>query len=427
MRIKPVLNQFNGGEISPILEGRFDLPKYSSSQKIMKDFVPLSEGGAKRRGGSHYVSAVKESDAVLFKINATPSNASVYINGQEISEVFCAVGDEVTYSVSLSRYQTRSGKMLIVEDTILNIELLSLYEKCIFTINPTPVDADVFIMEEKTSSLQVLKGSTASYRVVKLGYDESSGSLQVTDDTVLSVVLTISFSINVVQSGATVTINGKNVSSVIVNMGDIITWSVSKAGYEEQRGSEIISGSTTKVVDLRLSYNINEVVVEKSVPGTYEVDVKISGYYHLRICGAGGGAEIDKRAVGSALDYNGGSAAAFAGKVYLLARRYNFVVGTGGRGGLRGSGYDGGDSYINADSVKLITCGGGKKGSTSANAGILTMGSLSVQSFTIKQNGVARSIVSILDNGCGAGGNKNKSAEYAGQNGYVRLTYAGQV
>ena len=78
--VKPVLNQFNGGEISPWLEGRIDLPKYTYSAAKMLNFIPQVEGGVKRRGGSHFVAPVKEVDAVLFKIVPTPSEAIVYIN-----------------------------------------------------------------------------------------------------------------------------------------------------------------------------------------------------------------------------------------------------------------------------------------------------------------------------------------------------------
>ena len=53
------LNQFNGGEISPLLAGRFDLPKYRYSASVMQNCVALAEGALKKRGGTHFVSRTK--------------------------------------------------------------------------------------------------------------------------------------------------------------------------------------------------------------------------------------------------------------------------------------------------------------------------------------------------------------------------------
>ena len=60
---KPILNQFNGGEISSWLEGRIDLQKYPYSARLMRNFIPLVEGSVVRRGGSHFVASCKEEDA----------------------------------------------------------------------------------------------------------------------------------------------------------------------------------------------------------------------------------------------------------------------------------------------------------------------------------------------------------------------------
>lgn len=65
MGIKPALTQFNGGEISPQLEGRLDWDKYNYSAKLCKNFIPLIEGSLRRRGGSHFVALRKQ----LGKIN----------------------------------------------------------------------------------------------------------------------------------------------------------------------------------------------------------------------------------------------------------------------------------------------------------------------------------------------------------------------
>lgn len=77
MAYKPALNQFNGGEISPQLEGRFDWDKYNYSAKLCKNFIPLVEGSLKRRGGSHFVYSPEtfKTYTLVFKItcDVTPT------------------------------------------------------------------------------------------------------------------------------------------------------------------------------------------------------------------------------------------------------------------------------------------------------------------------------------------------------------------
>jgi len=57
----PILNSFNGGEISPKLDVRSDLQKYQSACRVMENFIPLVEGGAQARPGTYFVTATKDS------------------------------------------------------------------------------------------------------------------------------------------------------------------------------------------------------------------------------------------------------------------------------------------------------------------------------------------------------------------------------
>ena len=54
-----IYTHFNTGEISDRLKGRVDLDKYKHGCETMENFRVLPEGGAKRRGGIHYVADVK--------------------------------------------------------------------------------------------------------------------------------------------------------------------------------------------------------------------------------------------------------------------------------------------------------------------------------------------------------------------------------
>ena len=40
-----VQNVLNGGEISPLLRGRVDQPRYSTGTREMRNFVPMPQGG----------------------------------------------------------------------------------------------------------------------------------------------------------------------------------------------------------------------------------------------------------------------------------------------------------------------------------------------------------------------------------------------
>lgn len=61
MRISPIVNSFSSGELSPRLMGRTDSPKYSSGCEVMENFIALPHGGARRRGGTRFINAVKNS------------------------------------------------------------------------------------------------------------------------------------------------------------------------------------------------------------------------------------------------------------------------------------------------------------------------------------------------------------------------------
>lgn len=58
-RSSAILQAFNAGEFSPSLEGRTDLSKYPQACKLIENFLLLVQGPAQRRGGSRYVTPVK--------------------------------------------------------------------------------------------------------------------------------------------------------------------------------------------------------------------------------------------------------------------------------------------------------------------------------------------------------------------------------
>jgi len=62
-RSSPIITQFNGGELSPLLAGRVDVAKFTSGCEVMDGFVPTTQGPALSCPGFRYVAEVKDSSA----------------------------------------------------------------------------------------------------------------------------------------------------------------------------------------------------------------------------------------------------------------------------------------------------------------------------------------------------------------------------
>ena len=67
-RVSIPLTNFNGGEWSPELMGRYDLQKYQNACQRIENFIPTVLGKADRRTGSRFVNATKN-DGVVRLIN----------------------------------------------------------------------------------------------------------------------------------------------------------------------------------------------------------------------------------------------------------------------------------------------------------------------------------------------------------------------
>jgi len=62
----PAISNFNGGEVGPLLSGRVDFEKYSSSCYKMERFVPTVQGPAKRMPGTRFVLPTKYQDKASY-------------------------------------------------------------------------------------------------------------------------------------------------------------------------------------------------------------------------------------------------------------------------------------------------------------------------------------------------------------------------
>lgn len=51
----PMLTQFNAGELSPLMSGRVDTEYYAKGCRTLRNFIPMPQGPAKRRGGTRFL------------------------------------------------------------------------------------------------------------------------------------------------------------------------------------------------------------------------------------------------------------------------------------------------------------------------------------------------------------------------------------
>lgn len=189
MSIKPTRMQFNGGELSPWLQGRTDIAKYDKTAKLCRNFIPLVEGSLKRRGGTHFVAQTPLDDDILFQIIPTPPEAKVLINGVERSSITVARGDKLYYEVSCDGYSQVSADYVVLEDTQLEVLLVSKSELLTLSVQTNPSDATVVLNGYQRRSIKVFKNSVVEYQVYKDGYILQSGSVVVKDNQILDISL----------------------------------------------------------------------------------------------------------------------------------------------------------------------------------------------------------------------------------------------
>ena len=78
-RVAAQLSNFTAGELSPRLDGRNDLAKYSAGCQTVENMVIYHHGAADRRQGTQYVAEVKSSAANTRLIPLEFSTTPTYI------------------------------------------------------------------------------------------------------------------------------------------------------------------------------------------------------------------------------------------------------------------------------------------------------------------------------------------------------------
>lgn len=75
----PAITAFNGGEFSPLLDGRIDFQKYPNGCKLLDNYVLTTQGPLKQRPGTRFVSEVKDSSKRVWLARFEFNVANAYI------------------------------------------------------------------------------------------------------------------------------------------------------------------------------------------------------------------------------------------------------------------------------------------------------------------------------------------------------------
>ena len=247
--------------------------------------------------------------------------------------------------------------------------------------------------------------------------------------------------INAVPDNATITINDKERNSITAVKGSIITWSVEAEGYSRQKGTVTLDDDTVLNITLNSSvYEVDQVVFESTVAGTYEVEMAQDGDYEVYCIGGGSGGYWQGN---SRRRLSGASGGGFIGIVEISKGIYNVTVGAGSnyRDTSYGTNANGGDSSINNI---VIAGGGGGCAVTSSSYTLARAGNAPILSTTVIQEtlntsgnggqysegGSYHTIIAggaSVYNGYGKGGNGGSTPGYGGDGGGIESGKAGYV
>jgi len=190
MSIKPAKIQFNGGELSPWLAARTDIAKYDKTAKLCRNFIPLTEGSLKRRGGTCFVAKTPETSRwAILVINPSPKHADVFINNVKTNVLTVECGDTVFYEVHAKGYAAVSGKVTVVANTTLEIKLVSYLKRHTLTIVTAPNAAVVKINGVARKTYEASENEEVCYIAYENYCLPQTGKLILKEDKTLHLTL----------------------------------------------------------------------------------------------------------------------------------------------------------------------------------------------------------------------------------------------
>lgn len=175
----------------------------------------------------------------VLTISPTPSDATVVLTATGYTQVGNTIavpsGTTVTYTVSKTGYSTVTDTVTVTQDATVSVTLVSLF---VVTVNPTPADAMVVLTAtgytQSGNTIAVPANTVVSYTVSKGGYNSVSSSVTVTQTTTISITLTSNVVQEVSIGGTVYDIYSKAVLNQ--NGGDsfVYNWIGTLAEYNNQ-------------------------------------------------------------------------------------------------------------------------------------------------------------------------------------------------
>lgn len=153
--VTPIQPNFNGGELSPILEGRVDLKAYAKGLRLCRNWIPLAQGCLVRRPGTRYLTGVKASADQTVLCRFVFSRTQAYI---------LEFGDQYI------RFYTNRGQ---IQSGASPYEVVSPYPKSVVDELYFYQSADVLFIAHPNYALRTLsRTSDTSWTLAEYAFDE---------------------------------------------------------------------------------------------------------------------------------------------------------------------------------------------------------------------------------------------------------------
>jgi microcystin-dependent protein len=167
-------------------------------------------------------------------------------------------------------------------DSDANKPLVPDLKVCMFTINPTPSNAEVILsadgLVQQGNGINVVSGTTVTYEVSADGYETRTGTYEVLEDTILPIILevgmvTLAIETSVEDAVVKLSATGytQDGNSITVLNGTLVSYSITADGYYPESGSQKVVESNMMFFELeKLKYNTTVKTLKPTTLGTYD-------------------------------------------------------------------------------------------------------------------------------------------------------------
>jgi hypothetical protein len=161
-----LINNFNSGELSPLIESRSDLSKFAAGCRKLENALPLIEGGAKKMPGSYFILSTKYPDKKSRAVPFAFSTTDTYV--LEFGELYIRVF---------------KNKGLVVDGSGNPVEIVSPYlEADLFDLDADTQSADVlYIFHRGYAPMTLSRSSDIAWTLTTLSVTGSENTSKVSD------------------------------------------------------------------------------------------------------------------------------------------------------------------------------------------------------------------------------------------------------